>query len=532
MSAVTTIEAQPGIAPEGTGRDTAALAGTGLAPVQPFYVNLQTAPLVTLAVLRDEIRLSEDGAVMARTGEYTGRSAQDKYVANDPDIGEEVWWHPGNNPLAPESFDRLAETVRAYLDQQVLFVEDLFAGADPAHRIRIRLVTTNAWHALFARNMFIRPTEAELTDFTPDYVLLHAPELHLDAGALGLRSSTAVAMSFTHRLVVIAGTEYAGEIKKSIFSVMNWRLPVEGVFPMHCSANIGGDGDVALFFGLSGTGKTTLSSDPERALIGDDEHGWSPKGVFNFEGGCYAKVINLKKEAEREIWDASHRFGAVLENVVADAQGHIDFDDGSLTENTRSCYPLDFLGNFRPDGQGGTPRNVIMLTADAFGVLPPVARLTPKEAMYHFLSGYTARVAGTEKGVSEPQATFSACFGSPFLPRKPKVYAELFGKYLTESGAKCWLVNTGWIAGPYGTGRRMSLAHTRAILRAILNGEINASEWKVDPHFGLEMPLSVAGVPPEVLDPKASWADPAAYDRQAEALLARFAENYRQFEGA
>jgi phosphoenolpyruvate carboxykinase (ATP) len=418
------------------------------------------------------------------------------------------------------------------LQGRELFTQDLYAGADPANRVRVRLVSTSAWHAMFARNMFIRPPKPDLAGFQPDYVILHAPDFQADPAIDGVRSSTAIALSFAEKLIVIAGTEYAGEIKKSIFTVMNWLLPQKGVMPMHCSANIGADGDTALFFGLSGTGKTTLSSDPARKLIGDDEHGWGPDGVFNFEGGCYAKVINLSREAEPQIWDATHRFGTVLENVVADPCGHLDLADGTLTENTRACYPIEAIPNAELSGRGGQPKNVIMLTADAFGVLPPIARLTPAQAMYHFLSGYTARVAGTEKGLGkEPQATFSTCFGAPFLPRRPEEYGKLLEKLIEEHGAACWLVNTGWTGGKYGVGKRMAIGHTRALLRAVLDGSLNDAEFGADPFFGLMIPRDVLGIPNEVLDPRKSWADPAAYDAQASDLVARFEANFASFAG-
>jgi phosphoenolpyruvate carboxykinase (ATP) len=401
--------------------------------------------------------------------------------------------------------------VQAYLQGQELFTQDLYAGADPARRVRVRLVTTGAWHALFARNMFIRPPEAELAGFEPDYVILHAPDFQADPDLDGVRSGTAVALSFAEKMIVIAGTEYAGEIKKSIFTVMNWLLPPQGVLPMHCSANVGRDGDVALFFGLSGTGKTTLSSDPNRPLIGDDEHGWGPQGVFNFEGGCYAKVINLSAEAEPEIWAATHRFGTVLENVVGDGHGRLDLTDGSLTQNTRSCYPVEFIPNAVPAGVGGQPRNVVMLTADAFGVLPPIAKLTPAQAMYHFLSGYTARVAGTEKGLgAEPQATFSTCFAAPFLPRRPEIYGRMLADLIARHDVDCWLVNTGWSGGQFGVGSRMSIRHTRALLNAALDGSLARTRFREDRFFGLSIPENVPGIPAEVLDPRQSWADKAA----------------------
>lgn len=511
-----------------------ALAGTGVAPTGEVHANLSAPGLVAHALRRGEGRLSADGAFIAMTGQHTGRSAQDKFVVEDAAVRDAVWWGKINQPLAPERFAGLTKRVRAWLGQRgEIFTQDLCAGADPAHRIRVRLVTTNAWHALFARNMFIRPARAELEGFVPDFTILHAPEFTAEPARDGCRSETAIALSFAERLICITGTSYAGEIKKSIFTVMNWLLPERGVLPMHCSANVGARGDTALFFGLSGTGKTTLSSDPERQLIGDDEHGWSDAGVFNFEGGCYAKVIRLSREAEPQIWDASHRFGTVLENVVADADGHLDLDDASLTENTRSCYPLDFIPNTVPSGMAAVPKNVVMLTADAFGVLPPIAKLTPAQAMYHFLSGYTARVAGTEKGLGkEPQATFSTCFGAPFLPRHPEVYGRMLADLIARHGADCWLVNTGWTGGGFGTGSRMSIRHTRALLRAALDGSLAKVEFVRDPFFGLMMPKALPGVPSNVLNPRETWADKAAYDRTARELVARFEKNFESFASA
>ncbi|MFN6954979.1 MAG: phosphoenolpyruvate carboxykinase [Acetobacteraceae bacterium] len=510
------------------------LSGTGVSAGGEVHANLTAPGLVAHALRRGEGRLSADGAFIAVTGQHTGRSVQDKFVADDPSVTRDIWWGRVNQKMAPDKFAGLAARIRGFLSAKPeLFTQDLYAGQDPAHRVRVRLVSTHAWHTLFARNMFIRPAEAELDGFEPDYVILHAPEFEADPATDGCRSGTCIALSFEKRLILIAGTSYAGEIKKSIFTVMNWLLPAKGVLPMHCSANVGPKGDVALFFGLSGTGKTTLSSDPERRLIGDDEHGWSDHGVFNFEGGCYAKVIRLSREAEPQIWDASHRFGTVLENVVADRHGRLDLDDGSLTENTRSCYPIEFIPNIVPEGRAGRPKNVVMLTADAFGVLPPIARLTPAQAMYHFLSGYTARVAGTEKGLGkEPQATFSTCFGAPFLPRDPEVYGRLLEQLLQRDGAECWLVNTGWTGGAYGTGRRMSIAHTRALLRAALDGTLLNAAYDRDPFFGLMIPTSVPGVPSEVLNPRNTWADKAAYDAQARHLVSLFEKNFETFAGA
>ena len=515
-----------------TTSDTA-LAGTGVAAGPTVHANLTAAPLIEHALRRGEGRLSADGAFMAVTGVHTGRSVQDKFVVDDPEVHDQVWWGKINQPMAPEKFRGLRTKVQSWLGARpVLFTQDLYAGADPAHRIKVRLVTTNAWHALFARNMFIRPPRAELADFKPDFTILHAPEYEADPAADGCRTGTCIALSFAARTIMICGSSYAGEIKKSIFTVMNWLLPEKGLLPMHCSANLGRDGDVALFFGLSGTGKTTLSSDPERQLIGDDEHGWSDAGVFNFEGGCYAKVIRLSREAEPQIWDASHRFGAVLENVVGDAHGRLDLDDGSLTENTRSCYPLEFIPNTVAGGRAGLPKNVVMLTADAFGVLPPISKLSSAQAMYHFLSGYTARVAGTEKGLGkEPQATFSTCFGAPFLPRHPEVYGKLLSGLIDKHGADCWLVNTGWSGGAYGTGQRMSIQHTRLLLRAALDGSLAKVAFETDPFFGLSIPKAVPGIPSEVLNPRNAWADKAAYDRTAADLVKRFEANFESFAG-
>ena len=509
------------------------LAGTGVLAPLAVHANLAAPQLVAYAVRRGEGRLSTDGALVVRTGVHTGRSVADKYVVDEPETTADVWWGKVNQKLDRSKFTGLTNRVLAYLQGRELFTQDLYAGADPARRVRVRLVSTSAWHALFARNMFIRPSRAELAAFEPDYVILHAPDFQADPATDGVRTSTAIALSFAERRIVIAGTEYAGEIKKSIFTVMNWHLPAEGVMPMHCSANIGADGDTALFFGLSGTGKTTLSSDPARRLIGDDEHGWGADGVFNFEGGCYAKVIHLSAEAEPQIWDATHRFGTVLENVVADPYGQLDLTDGAYTENTRSCYPIEYIPNAELSGRGGQPKNLIMLTADAFGVLPPIAKLSPAQAMYHFLSGYTARVAGTEKGLGrEPQATFSTCFGAPFLPRRPEVYGRLLEELIEREGASCWLVNTGWTGGKYGTGRRMAIGHTRALLRAVLDGSLDRAQFSPDPFFGLMIPRDVPGIPNEVLDPRRSWADPAAYDATAAELVARFEANFETFAGA
>ena len=517
---------------------TRALAGSGVVPGAAVHANLTAPMLVTHALRRGEGRLSAEGALIVKTGIHTGRSVADKFSVDHPEITNEIWWRHGNQRLSVPHFEIFKGRVQGYLQGRELFTQDLFAGADPAHRIRVRLVSTEAWHTLFARNMFIRPLEAELETFEPDYVILHAPNFQADPAIDGVRSSTAIAVSFLQRMIVIAGTEYGGEIKKSIFGVMNWKLPAEGVLPMHCSANVsrtndGSPGDVALFFGLSGTGKTTLSSDPDRPLIGDDEHGWSPNGVFNFEGGCYAKVINLSAAAEPEIFAATHRFGTVLENVIADAHGRLDLTDGSLTENTRSCYPIEFIPNCDLSGRAGQPRNVVMLTADAFGVLPPISKLSSAQAMYHFMSGYTAKVAGTEKGLGrEPQATFSTCFGAPFIPRHPEVYGRMLADLIAQHGADCWLVNTGWTGGAYGTGKRMSIQHTRALLAAVLNGSLRDARYVEDPFFGLMLPQDVPGIPNAVLDPRQAWADGAAYDTAARKLVGLFEKNFITFAGS
>jgi phosphoenolpyruvate carboxykinase (ATP) len=485
--------------------------------------------LIEHALRRSEGILTDRGAFTAVTAPHTGRSAKDKFLVDEPEISERIWWEK-NARIDPAAFDRLQEDVRGYLDAREVFVQDLFAGADPAYRLSVRFVTPNAWHALFVRNMFIRALPAELAQFRPGFTVLHAPDLQADPARHGTRSGTFVVISFTKKVVLIGGTRYAGEMKKSIFTALNYLLPARGVMPMHCSANIGPSGDTAIFFGLSGTGKTTLSADPTRQLIGDDEHGWSDRGVFNFEGGCYAKVIRLRADTEPEIYAATQMFGTVLENVVLDPVTRaVNFDADTITENTRACYPLQSIPNHVPSGAGGHPRNVVFLAADAFGVMPPIARLTAEQAMYHFLSGYTAKVAGTERGVTEPTATFSACFGAPFLPLHPSVYAQMLGERIDRHGAKVWLVNTGWTGGPYGTGSRMKLSLTRAMLRAALSGVLEGGKFARDPVFGFEVPLSVPEVPQDVLSPRGTWTDPKAYDLQAGKLATMFRENFEQY---
>jgi phosphoenolpyruvate carboxykinase (ATP) len=465
--------------------------------------------------------------LVADTGVFTGRSPKDKFVVRDALTDAEVDWGKVNQPLSPEHYQRLRDEMFAHARGRQLFVQDLFAGSDPVTQVAVRVVTERAWHSLFVRNLFVHGGSA---DRRFGWTILNLPSFVAEPARHGTRSSTAIVVNYSERLVLIANSEYAGEMKKSIFGVLNFVLPLAGVMPMHCSANHDAEGRVTLFFGLSGTGKTTLSADPQRTLIGDDEHGWSDRGVFNFEGGCYAKAVDLTPESEPEIFRASTRFGTVLENVVIDAEGRrIDFHDTSKTENTRAAYPLAFIPNASESGIAGHPSTVVFLTADAFGVLPPIAKLTPAQAMYHFLSGYTAKVAGTERGVTEPQATFSACFGSPFMPLAPGRYAQMLGERLERHNVEVWLVNTGWTAGPYGVGHRMKLAHTRALVTAALSGALVGIPLRQDPVFRIAVPESAPGVPNDILDPRCTWADPAAYDRQAEALAAMFHENFQRF---
>jgi phosphoenolpyruvate carboxykinase (ATP) len=509
-------------------RESLTLVDQGLFPIR-IHANLTPPALIEHALQRSEGMLTDAGAFAAVTAPHCGRSPKDKFLIEEPGSADRIWWEK-NPRLDPAAFERLHEDVRAYLDARELFVQDLFGGADPAYRVPVRFITPNAWHALFVRNMFIRAMPAELAQFRPGFTVLHAPDFQADPARHGTRTGTFIVLNFAKKLVLIGGTRYAGEMKKSIFTALNYLLPNQGVLPMHCSANVGPSGDTAIFFGLSGTGKTTLSADPARRLIGDDEHGWSDRGVFNFEGGCYAKVIRLRPETEPEIYAATRMFGTVLENVVLDpATRGVDYDADRITENTRACYPIQYIPNHQPSGAGGPPRNIVFLTADAFGVLPPIARLTADQAMYHFLSGYTAKVAGTERGVTEPSATFSACFGAPFLPLPPGVYAKMLGERIARHGAKVWLVNTGWTGGPYGTGSRMKLAHTRAMVAAALSGALDKAAFRTDPVFGVEVPVAVPGVPAEVLTPRQTWAAPAAYDAQARKLATMFRENFEQY---
>jgi phosphoenolpyruvate carboxykinase (ATP) len=493
--------------------------------------NLSAVSLIEQAIRASEGALVADGAFATTTGPHTGRSPKDRFIVDRPAVRDAIDWGQVNQAIDASRIRRLWAKARAHAAGRELYVQDLFAGADPAYRLRVRVITETAWHSLFARNMFRVPEPAELRGFEPDFTVVQLPSLQAEPAVHGTRSRAAIVLDLERRTVLICGTRYAGEIKKSIFSVLNYLLPEQGVLPMHCSANVGADGDVAIFFGLSGTGKTTLSADPNRVLIGDDEHGWGPRGVFNFEGGCYAKVIRLSAKDEPEIFAASTRFGAILENVVVDPMtGQIDLDDDSLTENTRASYPLRFIANASETGIAGHPSHIVMLTADAFGVLPPISKLSPEQAMYHFLSGYTARVGGTEAGVKEPQATFSTCFGAPFLPRRPSVYATMLGEMMRRHQVDCWLVNTGWSGGPYGTGERMRLPHTRALLHAALDGTLGGVPMREHPQFGLAMPETCPGVPSEVLDPRATWADGAAYDAAARAVAKRFQANFAQFE--
>jgi phosphoenolpyruvate carboxykinase (ATP) len=508
-------------------------SGYGIDPTGQVYRNPTVAQLYTDALRRGEAVLAEAGPLVVDTGRFTGRSPKDKFVVREPGSDGRIWWGDVNNPLSEEHFERLREKVVDHLEQGDVYLVDAFAGADPAHRIAVRVVTPHPYHALFSKTMFIPPKSDELEGFRPDVVVYHAPEVESDPAEDGTRTRTFIVLHPSRGEVLIGGTFYAGEIKKSIFTVMNDRLPLEGVMPMHCSANVSQDGEsVAVFFGLSGTGKTTLSADPERLLIGDDEHGWGDDGVFNFEGGCYAKTIRLSAEAEPEIWKAAHSFGTILENVVVDERGVLDLDDDSKTENTRAAYTLDQIANALPARRAGHPRSVIFLAADAFGVLPPIARLDREQALFYFLSGYTSKLAGTEIGVTDPQPTFSTCFGAPFLPQPPTLYAELLGEKIDRHGASVWLINTGWTGGPFGEGRRMPIAATRALLHAVLSESLDDVEYREDPVFGFRVPLTAPGVDASLLDPRSTWADPEAYDRRARELGRMFRDNFGKHEQA
>jgi len=497
------------------------------------YWNLTTSMLYEHVTRRDEGKIAHLGPLVVQTGGHTGRSPNDRFVVKEPGSESQIWWGKVNRPFSQENFDYLYRKMLAYVQNRDIYVFDGYVGANPKFRMPVRIITEYAWHNLFARNMFIRELDPEkLRNHVPQFTVIDMPRLKAEPEQDGTNSQTFILVDFGRRLVLIGGTEYAGEIKKSIFTAMNYFMPQQGVMSMHCSANFGKDrDDVALFFGLSGTGKTTLSSDPSRTLIGDDEHGWSDEGVFNYEGGCYAKVIRLDPKGEPEIYETTRKFGTILENVILDnSTRRVDLDDGSLTENTRSSYPISHVANAVRDGMGGHPNNVFFLTADAFGVLPPIARLTNEQAMYHFLSGYTAKVAGTERGVTEPQPNFSTCFGAPFMPLRPSTYAELLGDKIKKHGAKVWLINTGWTGGPYGVGNRMKLAHTRRMIAAALNGELDDVPMIEEPFFGLSVPQAIQDVPSEVLNPRNTWSDPEDYDVQAQRLVEMFKENFKQFE--
>ena len=503
------------------------LAAQGLDPKGEVHWNLVAPMLIQDAIRRGEGQLADMGPFCSVTSPHTGRSPNDKFLVKESSSEADVDWGKVNQPFTEAQFETLVADVRGYLNERdELFVEDLYCGADPKYRLSVRYVSPNAWQMAFVRNMFIRPDATELPTFDPNFTVLHAPEFEADPAKHGTRTSTAIVLNLAKRMIVIVGTRYAGELKKSMFTVMNYYMPKQGVLSMHCSANIGEAGDTALFFGLSGTGKTTLSADPHRSLIGDDEHGWSPEGVFNYEGGCYAKVINLSPEGEPDIYKTTQMFGTILENVVLDDARKVKFEDQSITENTRASYPLHYIPNFVKSGRGGHPKNVVFLTADAFGVLPPVAKLSPDQAMYYFLSGYTAKVAGTERGVKEPQATFSSCFGAVFLVWHPTKYAEMLGKLVEEHGSDVWLVNTGWTGGAYGVGKRMKLGHTRAMVHSLLA----KVKMEVDPVFGLSVPTQITDVPNDVLHPRNTWADKSAYDAQAHKLAGMFRDNFAKFE--
>ncbi len=507
------------------GVDAVGLYNTGR-----VFWNLSAAALYEEAQRRGEGQVADHGPLVVRTVPHTGRSPKDKFVVRDAARADEIWWGANNQPLEPAHFAMLLERVRSYAQRRDLFVQDCYAGADPRYRLPIRVISQYAWHGLFARSLFLTPAEQDLPAHAPQFTVIDMAELQADPALDGTNSEVAIALDFARKLVLILGTRYGGEIKKSIFTILNYILPSRGVLPMHCSANAGPDGDVALFFGLSGTGKTTLSTDPTRPLIGDDEHGWTDDGVFNFEGGCYAKTIRLSAEHEPEIYQTTRRFGTVLENVPIDERTRrIDLDSEEITENTRGAYPIRHLQNVIIEGRGGHPSNVVFLTADAFGVLPPIARLTPEQAMYHFLLGYTARVAGTERGVTEPQATFSACFGAPFLPLPPATYASMLGRRLSEHAAKVWLINTGWSGGPATESERINLPHTRAIVRAALSGALDDVEYETEPAFGLALPTECPGVPTEILRPRDLWADPSRYDEHAARLAGLMHEAFATY---
>ena len=510
---------------------THGLEAQGIRSGATLYWNLTTAPLVEMAIEREEGKLTRHGALLVDTGKFTGRSVKDKYIVRDAATEETINWGAINQPMTGEHWANLkADFMAGLAGQDELFIADLFGGSQPEYRVNVRVINQMAWHNLFIRTLLVRPTADELTGFVPDYTIINLPSFKADPARHGCRSDTVIAVNFSEKLILIGNTEYSGEMKKGVFGLLNFLLPAQGVMPMHCSANVGADGKSAIFFGLSGTGKTTLSADASRTLIGDDEHGWSDQAVFNFEGGCYAKMINLSAEGEPEIYATTKMFGTILENVAMDeVTRELDFTDASKTENTRGAYPIEYIPNVSEKNLGPAPSNVIMLTADAFGVLPPIARLTADQAMYYFLSGYTAKVAGTEIGVTEPEATFSTCFGAAFMPRHPSVYGNLLKERIARGGAQCWLVNTGWTGGKYGTGKRMPIKATRALLNAALDGSLNDAQFRKDPNFGFEVPVSVPGVDATILDPRQTWSDKDEYDATATKLVDLFVANFAQF---
>lgn len=515
-----------------TCHSTIELEEHGLTNLRNSCWNLPTPALYEASIQRNEGIMAHNGPLIVRTGQYTGRSPKDKFIVKDISTADKVWWGKENRSYDETRFDEMHRRMASYLQGKDVYVQDCWCGADPEYRIAVRIITQYAWHSLFARNMFIIPTSQELLEFKPDFVVIDCPGFHAFPETDQTNSDVFILINFNKKLVLIGGTEYAGEIKKSIFTAMNFYLPEKNVLPMHCSANYGSDGSVALFFGLSGTGKTTLSSDSSRKLIGDDEHGWTDSGVFNFEGGCYAKVIRLSPEKEPEIYQTTRRFGTILENVGINVNTRrVDLDDSSLTENTRASYPISHLRSVDRTGRAGHPKDIIFLTADAFGVLPPISRLSPEQTVYHFISGYTAKVAGTERGVTEPQATFSACFGAPFMALHPGVYAELLKAKVENHSTKCWLVNTGWTGGPYGVGHRIDIPYTRAMINAALGGQLDTVEYSVDPVFGLKIPNYCPGVPAELLFPRNTWENPESYDEQAVKLAKMFQQNFSQYSG-
>ena len=509
------------------------LSSLGITKADTVYWNLSTPSLYEKVITRSEGHLAHGGALVVRTGYHTGRVPNDKFIVREPSTEKSIWWGKVNRPFEEERFDALYERVMVYLEERDLYVQDCYAGADPELEFPIRIITQDAWHSLFARNLFIRPVNLgkNLDEFQPEFTVLHVPHFHADPQQHGTNSEVFILVNFKKKIILIGGTCYAGEIKKSIFTILNYILPQKGILSMHAAANMGRSWDIAVFFGLSGTGKTTLSADPDRQLIGDDEHGWSDKGIFNFEGGCYAKLINLSPEKEPQIFKASKKFATILENVAMDIETRrLDLNDSSLTENTRAAYPITHIDNVIYPGMAGHPRNIIMLTCDAFGVLPPIAKLTGNQAMYHFISGYTAKVSGTEKGLGkEPSATFSTCFGAPFMVLHPSVYANMLGEKIRKHKVDCWLVNTGWSGGPYGIGERMDINHTRALVRATLNGDLNKVGTVRDEIFGFQIPVSCPGLPPKILNPENTWADHAAYKAKAKELARKFKENIENY---